>query len=352
MAKAIPAIVDTIDVPLTLERALDKAWLQAALAPMSGGAEITSVDVVETIRTVATKVRFAVRFKGADQAHAFCLKGLLDADESMAGGGASTLLEVDYYKSVAPALTVRSPTCVSAVVDAKQAVFIMRDLIVTENARFCSALEALTPDQAAQSLEQIARLHAGRSLMSSVPSIKRLIAFLASIPFVTPEMLQGLLDGPRGEGLPPSTRNGGRLLQGMKALEVFDGALPQTLVHGDCHAGNLYWTPEGPGLIDFQVLQSANWAVDVSYHINALLDVATAEREERNLLHHYLEAARGLGVDVPDRDTAWKQYRASAIYGYYMWAITRRVDPAIINVFTNRLGSAVTRHESHHLLGV
>jgi hypothetical protein len=42
----------------------------------------------------------------------------------------------------------------------------------------------------------------------------------------------------------------------------------------------------------------------------------------------------------------------SVVYGYFLWAITRRVEPAIINVFVNRLGSAVTRHESYRLLGV
>jgi hypothetical protein len=40
------------------------------------------------------------------------------------------------------------------------------------------------------------------------------------------------------------------------------------------------------------------------------------------------------------------------VYGYYLWSITRRVEPAIINVFVGRLGASVTRHESYRLLGV
>jgi hypothetical protein len=42
----------------------------------------------------------------------------------------------------------------------------------------------------------------------------------------------------------------------------------------------------------------------------------------------------------------------SVVYGYYLWAITRRVEPAITNVFVNRLGNAVARHESYRLLGL
>ena len=45
-------------------------------------------------------------------------------------------------------------------------------------------------------------------------------------------------------------------------------------------------------------------------------------------------------------------YREAVIYGYYLWSITRRVDPPIINLFVGRLGAAVTRHQTHALLGI
>ncbi len=100
------------------------------------------------------------------------------------------------------------------------------------------------------------------------------------------------------------------------------------------------------------MLQRGGWALDVAYHICAVLPVDVAEAHELALLGHYLETARGLGCTLPDAETAWAQYREAAIYGYYLWAITRRVDPPIIAQFFQRLGSAVSRHESHALLGV
>jgi hypothetical protein len=105
-------------------------------------------------------------------------------------------------------------------------------------------------------------------------------------------------------------------------------------------------------LIDWQVLQRGGWAIDVAYHLCAVLPVELAEQEERRLLNHYLEMARGFGLTLPDDEAAWLQYRESVMYGYYMWGITRRVDPPIIVQFTDRLGRAVMRHESHALLGV
>ena len=83
-----------------------------------------------------------------------------------------------------------------------------------------------------------------------------------------------------------------------------------------------------------------------------MLLIEVAEKEERALLDHYLDAVRRLGGEVPGPDKAWAQYRASVVYGYYLWSITRRVEPAIIDVFVGRLGASVTRHDSYRLLGL
>ena len=337
--------------PRTLAEAIDELWLTQALAPVSGGAAIESVEVVEVIKTMATKVRVAVRFAGSGQSQGFCLKGFLDVDAATAKGGATTVREADFYRQIAPLVSVRTPTCVSSIIDrdGQQGVIIMRDLI-KDGAQFCSALQAFSVDQAAESLEQIARLHVNAKLLEQFSWVDNRIAQLARAQYVPEPMLQELLNGPRGEGLPARTRDAAVLITAMKALAEQDGAQRQTLVHGDAHAGNIYRTAEGPGLIDWQLLQKGSWALDVPYHICAILDVADAEREERRLLQHYLDSVRALGGEAPDWDTAWVRYRISIVYGYYLWSITRRVDPAIITVFVQRLGSSVSRHDSYELL--
>jgi hypothetical protein len=340
-------------VPTTLEGALEPAWLSAALVGVSQGAPVQAVEVLEVIRTVATKVRFAVTFAGRDERRAFCLKGFLDVDGAMAAGGATTVLEADFYRDIAARVALRAPPCVATIIDraAPRGIVIMRDLI-TDGARFCSALEAFSADQAARSLEQLALLHAAPGLLEGRPWIGPRLAQLANAQYVPQPLLQEMLNGPRGEGLPARTRDAGLLIAGVKTLAVEDTSRPQTLVHGDYHAGNVYQTADGPGMIDWQLLQKGSWVLDAAYHINAVCDVAVAELEERRLLAHYLDFARGLGCPVPAEQEAWAAYRAAVVYGYYLWSITRRVDPAIINVFVNRLGNAVTRHESFALLGL
>jgi hypothetical protein len=268
-------------------------------------------------------------------------------------GGSTCVLEGDYYLKLAPRMDVRTPEAVAVVTDrqAKQSVLIMRDLIAA-GGRFCSALDAFTADEAASSLAQIAKLHARSDLLADTPWVVPRIASLGRMPHMTAEILQGLLDGPRGDNLSPAVRDGARLIAGMQALGDRDAGGPQFLVHGDAHAGNIFRTKEGSGLIDWQVLQRAGWAVDVAYHLCAVLPVELAEREERRLLGHYLGLAREHGLPVPDDEEAWRQYREAVMYGFYMWGITRRVAPDITIQFTDRLGRAVMRHDSFALLGI
>jgi len=341
-------------VPTTLVEALDPQWLTTVLAEVSGGQEVVAVETVEIIRTVATKVRFAVTYAGGDKA-GFCLKGLLDVDAMTARGGPTCVLEADFYGKVAPGCSVTVPEAVAIVIDreAQQAVTVMRDLIV-DGAAFCSALDPFTADDALLSLGQLARLHARSAILEGATWIRPRAAELARMTYVTPETLQDLLDGPRGENLSAPVRDASRLIAGLKALAERDGARPQFLIHGDAHAGNVFRTADGAGmgLIDWQLLQRGGWALDLAYHLNAVLPTAVAEAEERHLMGEYLAMMRGHGMAMPGEEQAWALYRESVLYGYYLWSITRRVDPPIIVQFVDRLGKAVMRHDSHALLGV
>ncbi len=336
-----------IEVPLTSERALDPAWLSLAL-----DSKVSAVELVETIKTVATKLRFTAEVEGEGR-QGFCLKGLLDTDAAGRMGGSTCVLEGDFYIKVAPTVQVRVPECLVAVADreAQQGVILMRDLI-DGGARFCSALDPFSADDAVLSLAQLALLHQGSAFLDSAPWIGPRAAQLAKMTYITPEMLQEMMDGPRADGLPVHVRSAEKLIAGMRALADRDAARPQFMIHGDSHAGNIFRTQDGLGLIDWQLLQRGGWALDLAYHLCAVLPTELAEKEERRLLEVYLAMMRAAGWSMPDNEAAWQQYRESVIYGYYLWAITRRVDPPIIVQFNQRLGAAVARHESHKLLGV
>ena len=341
-----------LSVPSTLQQATDPAWLQRALTPVIGDVSIDSVETVEVIRTMATKVRFRVKHAcGSDD---FCLKGFLDVDAGNAAGGSTMIREADFYDQIAPKVQMQLADCVIKVVDrqAQSGAIIMRDLITTHGARMCNALMPLGTDVLRGTLTQLAALHAGGALLQTSPWITHRVLQNATKPHLSVATIQELFDGPRSEGLPSHITNAERLMNALKSLADRDLLRPQTLVHGDCHAGNVFLTDAGPGFLDWQLIQSGNWALDVAYHINALLPVDVAEKQEINLLRHYLQSAKALGTTVPDFDEAFTHYREAVVYGFYLWAITRRVAPELTNMSNFRLGSAVSRHDSYRLLGV
>ncbi len=342
----------TLPIARTLDAALDPAWLSESLSPLKGGSPVTAVDVVELIQINATKIRFTANFANGETG-AYCLKGFLD--QPNANPNTASVREVNFYTKLAAQLPLRVPECVAAPIDreAEFGIIIMRDLIVEGGAYFCSALEPFDAPRTAKSLEQLAKLHHSQAHIgpvAEIPWLPRQIEWLSTI--MPLDILQPLMHDQRSIGMPEHVNDGTLLLRGMKALSAIDATRPGALLHGDCHAGNFFDTAEGTGVIDFQLLQQGGWALDVAYHIAATLPVEIAEREERNLLNHYLQIARSLNGQVPSDEEAWTQYRQSAIYGFFLWAITRNVKRPIIDAFYQRLGSSVARHESYKLLGL
>lgn len=333
--------------PETMDHAMDPRWLSQALSGLTGGAPITHVEVAEVIVTVAKKVRFRVTWEGGSAA--LCLKAYLDREQK----GNQRAIEAEFYRQLAPHLPVRLPECVTTVIDpdSGQGLIFMRDLIA-DGAMFNSALDNFTPDQMCQSLEQLALLHSNPQVLVHAPWVGRKIEAMLSWNIQTVDKLQELLDGPRGRELDATTRNAQTLINAVAALAQSDKANPEVPVHGDFHAGNSYRTSEGTGMIDWSMIQRGGWALDVAYHMAAALSVEDAEAHEWDLLDHYIGKARGLGVAIPSLEDARDHYRKALAYGYYLWAVTTRVDPPVILTFVDRLGKAVMRHETFRRLGV
>jgi hypothetical protein len=346
-----PMSTPQVAVPQSIDEALDPQWLSAMLAPISGGAPVIEVEVAELIRTTASKVRIKVRFADApDRTHAFCIKSMFDPDGK--SGGTTDVREANFYRDIAPRITTRVPGVPTAAIapDGARAVLIMNDMI-EEGVTFCSALQPFTAADAALSLEQIARLHAGAGLLDQFAWIPyRAATFIDKF---TPDLIRRLSVDGRAETLRPDTFDADRLFAAMRALRSRVEGKPATLQHGDCHAGNFYRAADGGfGVTDWQLIQRGHWAQDVAYHIAAVLPVEIAEREERALLDHYLDAVGSFGGAAPDRESAWEDYRAAQVYGLFLWAITRSGGPELISTFVRRLGAGAERHGSMELLGV
>jgi hypothetical protein len=325
------------------------------LAPRWPGARVQDVKVVEILATQATKARLQLTVEGSpDAPAAICIKGVLTDTGAVPS---ASIVETLFYREAAAILPVLVPECIHASLnaDGSRGVVVMRD-VITAGGKFCTALEPFAPQEALDGLDQLAQLHAASGPGSTALAFGWARSFLDQIatrPIMPQSTLQELLDGPRGLPLSPAVRDAGRLQRGIGILADEVRASPPCLVHGDAHAGNVYRQADGRlGLVDWQILQKGDWAMDVAYHLAAVLSPQDRRDHERALLDEYCARLKALGGPDIDRDVAWRRYRVAMVYGYLLWAITRKVDPPIINEFVRRLGIAVDDLQSFELLGV
>jgi hypothetical protein len=342
--------------PDALETVRSREWLSTMLAARWPDAQVRDVETVEILATQATKIRLKLDVAGGGEGvpTQICIKGVLT---DTGAHPSASIVETLFYRELAAGLPVRVPQCIHASLnaDGSRGVIVMHDIIAA-GGHFCSALQPFTPDEAADGLDQLALLHAESQPGSKAFGHGWAHSFLDRIakqPIIAREDFQAQLDGSRGERLAPAVRDAARLQNGLEALAADVRGRPLCLVHGDAHAGNVYRDADGAlGLVDWQILQKGSWAIDVAYHLASVLPPEVCRANERDLLADYCTRLRAYdGPEIP-ADEAWRSYRIAMVYGYYLWSITRKVEPEIIDTFVYRLGTAVHDLESFEVLGV
>ena len=346
-------VTPALRIPDTLEEAISPDWLSAALGQRFPGIRVTSATLGPIVSRVSTNARFRVAYEGgvpdAIPSH-LCIKGYFtDCSEAAVLSRAAGEPEALFYRELVEAAGVRTLRAFYADVDplTHHGVFISED-VVQEGAVFLDAPSVFTPDDAAQSLEQYAVLH-GRTWrwdkLNSPWLSPRIEATLRARGL--PE-ISGNFEGPIGAGVPSEVRDAQRLVKAVGLLpEMLSSAEPRCLLHGDAHIGNLYLDAAGrPCLVDWQLVQGGPWYLDVGYHVACSLGIEDRRRTDRDLLAHYLERLGAEGGDVPTGEEAWKYIRVGMVYGFFLWAITLKVDPQITTAMLTRLGTAVADHDA------
>jgi hypothetical protein len=340
-------------IPDTLAEAMSPEWLSAALGQQFSGIRVVSASLGPIVSRVSTNARFRITCEGgmSDQVPShLCIKGYFaDCSESAALSRVAGEPEARFYRELVEVTGVRTLRAFYAGIDplTHHGVVISQD-VAQEGAVFLDALSAFSPDQAAQSLEQYAVLH-GRTWrwerLGSPWLSPRVEATLRARGL--PE-IRGNFESLIGAGVPSEVRDAERLLKAVGVLpELLSSAEPRCLLHGDAHIGNLYLDAAGhPCLVDWQLVQRGPWYLDVGYHIACSVGIEDRRRTERDLLTHYLECLRAAGADVPNWDEAWRSIRVGMVYGFFLWAISLKVDPHITAAMLSRLGTAVADHDA------
>lgn len=345
--------------PATIE-SVSPGWLSAALSQRFPGTAVDSIDWDNVQQTTATKLRLNVRYaRGGNPAGLptrMYLKGGLSIAhvyDSMVGGYAA---EAMFYRDFALAMDIPVPGCYFADIDAEgQALVLLEDLGLRQ-VTYGSNLAPIEPETIKQGLALLARLHASSW---GAPFLQRLIQYPGVIAdiglqLLTDDYLAACLAKPRARAVPAALRTLDSIVIAQKALWERPQNEGICMLHGDPHLGNWYFEASGePRLLDWQGVQSGNWAHDVTYFIIGSQSIEHRRAHEHAQIQHYLQALASHGVAAPSFDRAWQLYRENALHGF-MWLLNpvELQSEQITEACSVRFSTAVGDLESLQALGL
>jgi acyl-CoA synthetase (AMP-forming)/AMP-acid ligase II len=345
-----------VPVPDTLADLQSPAWLSSALGDRFPGVRISKVTPGEVISRVSTNARFRIECEGgvpSGLSPHLCGKGYFtDAGRPTRQAGVH---EVSFYRELAASTGVRTLRSVYADIDpeTRHGVVITED-VIAQGGRFLDPTSEYSPELAAASLGELAKLHASTW---NEPA-------LAGAPWLAPRLqanlvhrglpeIRGNYGGEIGAGIPDEVRDAERLFRAYGALvEQVRDTSPWSVIHGDPHVGNTYLDRDGrPSLLDWQLVQRGPWYLDVGYHIASVLTVEDRRRSEKDLVRHYLDELRAAGIETPTWDEAWRDMPRGILHGLYLWSITLLVNPSVTTALLHRLGTAAADHDAYAAVG-
>ncbi len=324
----------TVDA-LTGGRSLDAARLNSLLRVRFPDVAVESVTVLDATDGSASRLRIALTYApGRDEGlppTIFVKRNL----EHFSFPSEMYSTEVRMYRDVLPQLRVEQPTvfAIESAGDDVEFTILMEDLSRRPGGRLGIVLEPNTVDDVGAVLDTVAGLHAPWWGGDRLDSEARWL----TPPLVNPPMQFWREIGPRltrrhlerGHRAPLVDRSvwtDHALWNGFdRLLSVMDSG-PHTLLHGDVHAGNVYYVHgvDGTvgGLLDWQLSLRGCWALDVTYLLITALDPDQLAGAEHDLIDRYLQRLAGAGVTPPSHDEAYLAYRCHVLYGVLMWLIT------------------------------
>ena len=128
----------------------------------------------------------------------------------------------------------------------------------------------------------------------------------------------------------------------------------KTLVHYDCHPGNIFWDKNEPGFLDWQLVRWGEGVGDVAYFLATALKPEIRRKHEKDLLIQYVDDLVNAGVDGVDERELFRRYQAHLVYPFEAMTITLAIGGMMhheSNVeMIRRTAAAVDDHDSFAML--
>jgi len=274
----------------------------------------------------------------------------------VAGGGLARA-EAGFYRDAASAVPAVVPRCLEAHASLGSFRLVLDDL-VTAGATTLKLGDELPVGVVQGALASLALLHGtywdDRRLASRQWSWCRSFvpAGEASLGWLLAPALSALGTRRAGRAFPGAVARG--LARHARArtptLRRLDHG-PRTLVHHDCHPGNMAQRLDGSVLLfDWQLVRAGPWASDVAYLLATSLSTVDRRVHERELLEEYLDALVAAGGRPPAGAEAWRAYIANLVYPLEAMVVTLAfgaMQPAAaVRRVVERAAAAVADHDA------
>ncbi|MEV5652621.1 aminoglycoside phosphotransferase family protein [Nocardia sp. NPDC052254] len=267
--------------------------------------------------------------------------------------------EVLAYRALGESPPVRVPHCHLAEMDPRRGrcVLILEDLSAT--AEFRTVVDSVTRAEAEAVADALADLHVAfwnsRRFTGDLRGLAhRSAAEIRVGDLVRRRFLAGI-DGHCADLIPESIQQQCRIFYRRSAeIDAFWAAQPQTLIHGDPHLGNLFFTDGRPGFLDWQVATAGPGIRDLAYFATVSVRPELLREIEHALVERYSARLAEAGVEA-DSERMWTLYRAALTEPFLAAVCTaeagERMQPRDISrVGVQRAVAAVRTHDSFALL--
>lgn len=347
--------------PLPIDFAeITPEWLTAALRIRQPGVTVRGVEIVDMVRGTTTKIRLRLDLDEAGRAaglpEIMILKGGFEAHSRAVGMDQMFEREARAYRDVFPVMHLPHPECYFADFDAerKQGIILMEDLHA-RGVTFCTVLKPQTHDEIARRLRVLARFHAQSWASTDLAPGGRwgdLFEFFGIMqPFfehyMEPANWDRFVAAPRGASSSVRFHDAEWVKRAWRKMTDYSRSLPQCVLHGDIHLGNLYVYPDGsPGFFD-SLASTGPGMLEVSYHISGSLDMADRKRWEGSLVQIYIDELARSGAPAPSFDEAMRQYKLLLLYGHFIFFTNEveRQNELLNCAFVSRTSAALVDHD-------
>ena len=346
---------------------LTVSWAQNLLksSPNAGARDvkINNVDVISVDVGTTTRVRLAVDHDGSQELPTrwfVKLPSLSPRAKLITALPRLLPTEVRFYNEIATSVPVNKP----AVLCAQSRLGKGSTLVLNDISEFGAipgrAGDTLSIEQAALVIEQLAYFHAHfMNKAKNDPSfrwlsgpIRRLEDGLGAV-LATPLMKRGLRLA--SDWVSSRLHNPAfRYARCRKQIMQFLSKDSLTLIHHDCHPGNLFWHNGQPGFLDWQMVRIGEEISDVSYFLATALDPGVRREHEIGLLSRYHEIMVSNSPKTPDFKDLLNRYRAHLVYPFEAMIVTLAVG-GMMQLESNlamisRVACAIEDHDSFALL--